>query len=138
MRFSLKSYGALLALILFLASPAGAQQAETRRGVTPEDYYAFEFLRDPRISPDGKLVAYVVQTIDRKQNRRNSSIWLATTDGSRPPWQFTTSPQSSTSPQWSPDGQSLAFLSSRPTTTDGAAQSEGASAASNRPKNQIY
>ncbi|HVG35170.1 MAG TPA: S9 family peptidase [Pyrinomonadaceae bacterium] len=140
MRISLKSYGTLLALILFIASPVVAQpqqSAATRRGVTPEDYYAFEFLREPRISPDGKLVAYVLTTIDRKQNRRNSSIWLATTDGTRAPWQFTTSPQSSTSPQWSPDGQSLAFLSSRPTATDGATQTEGAGS-SNRPKNQIY
>src|SRR5207237_118553 len=80
---------------------------------TPEDYFAFEFASDPNLSPDGKLVAYVVTKIDRAQNRRNSSIWMAATDGSRAPWQFTTSPQSANSPRWSPDGKSLAFLSSR-------------------------
>jgi dipeptidyl aminopeptidase/acylaminoacyl peptidase len=37
------------------------------RGVTPEDYFAFEFISDPNISPDGKLVAYVVTKIDRAQ-----------------------------------------------------------------------
>nr|MBA3806675.1 hypothetical protein [Acidobacteriota bacterium] len=63
MRVSLKSYGAL-ALVLFITSTCWAQQSETKRGITPEDYYAFEFLREPRISPDGKLVAYVVTTID--------------------------------------------------------------------------
>jgi dipeptidyl aminopeptidase/acylaminoacyl peptidase len=76
----------------------------------PEDYFAFEFISDPNISPDGKLVAYVVTKIDRAQNRRTSSIWMAASDGSRAPWQFTTSPQSSSSPRWSPDGKSVAFL----------------------------
>src|SRR6185369_5825967 len=93
------------------------------RGITPEDYFAFEFLSDPHISPDGKLIAYVVTKIDRAQNRRNSAIWLAAADSARAPWQFTTSPQSATSPRWSPDGRSLAFLSSRPS-ADAGAQTE--------------
>ncbi|HET6893606.1 MAG TPA: S9 family peptidase [Pyrinomonadaceae bacterium] len=103
-------------LLLCVASLviAAAAQTSQRRGITPEDYYAFEFVSDPQISPDGKLVAYVVTKVDRAQNRRNSYIWMVATDGSRAPWQFTTSPQSSTSPRWSPDGGSLAFLSSRP------------------------
>ncbi len=49
-------------------------------------------------------------TVDQRQNRRLSQIWLAATDGSRPPRQFTTSPQSANSPRWSPDGTSIAFL----------------------------
>lgn len=101
------------ALVLAASLVSSAQQSP--RGITPEDYYAFEFISDPQISPDGKLVAYVITKVDRAQNRRNTAIWMATTDGSRAPWQFTTSPQSSNSPRWSPDGKWLAFLSSRPT-----------------------
>src|SRR5262249_39640102 len=99
-------------LLLGMAvKPAPAQQT---RGVTPEDYFAFEFLSDPHISPDGKLVAYVVTKADRAQNRRNSAIWMVAADGSRAAWHSTPSPQSTPSPRWSPAGRSLAFLSPRP------------------------
>ncbi|MBA3568893.1 MAG: PD40 domain-containing protein [Pyrinomonadaceae bacterium] len=103
----------VLALCLSIFYVSLAQQPVSR-GITPEDYYSFEFVGDPQISPDGKLIAYIVTKVDREQNRRTTSIWMAATDGSRPPWQFTTSPQASSSPRWSPNGRWLAFLSSRP------------------------
>src|SRR5919199_5765122 len=119
----------ILLLVLLPFVKAESQGEGRRRGITPEDYYSFEFLSDPRISPDGKWVAYVVTTIDQRQNRRQSNIWVAAMDGSQPPRQLTTSPQSSNSPRWSPDGQYLAFLSSRPT----GSESQNAPSASTSP-----
>ena len=124
------------ATLLFCCCVAVSVRAQTPRGITPEDYFSFEFASDPNLSPDGKLVAYVVTKIDRAQNRRNSSIWMVPTDGSRAPWQFTTSPQSANSPRWSPDGKSLAFLSSRP--AENTPAPAAASAPAEQPRNQVY
>src|SRR5437867_3460582 len=130
------AFRCLFGLLLCLACSVSTVFAQAPRGITSEDYFAFEFISDPNISPDGKLVAYVVTKIDRAQNRRNSSIWMVATDGRRAPWQFTTSPQSSNSPRWSPDGKSLAFLSSRPAETTSAAGA--ASTPAEQPRNQVY
>src|ERR1044072_2433907 len=114
MKMLLKGALAVSLLLSCAAAPSPAQVAPKQRGITAEDYYAFEFLSDPRLSPDGRWVAYVVTNVDQRQNRRLSQIWLAAEDAGPPPRQFTTSPQSSSSPRWSPDGRTLAFLSTRP------------------------
>ena len=129
--FRSKTVALLCCLLIFCALNASIGQAQSLRGITPEDYFAFEFISDPNISPDGKLVAYVVTKIDRAQNRRNSSIWMVATDGNRPPWQFTTSPQTSNSPRWSPDGKSIAFISSRAETTASAGSAD-------QPRSQVW
>ena len=42
----------------------GAEARAQTRGVTAEDFFAFESASDPRISPDGSSVAFVVTTMD--------------------------------------------------------------------------
>ena len=123
------NHSARLRAFVLVLCVVPAVLGQALRGITPEDYFSFESLSDPHLSPDAKLAAYVVTKVDRAQNRRSSSIWLVATDGATPPRQFTTSPQSANFPRWSPDGQSLAFLSSRPgpDTTTGE-----------QPRSQIY
>ena len=106
------------AATLCLSSLPAAGQS---RGITPEDYFAFKTVNDVQLSPDGSMIAFVVGTVDQKQNRRYSAIWTIPADGSREPVLLTTAVQSSTNPRWSPDGRVVAFLSARPVPGEPAA-----------------
>jgi dipeptidyl aminopeptidase/acylaminoacyl peptidase len=79
----------------------------------PEDVYALTSVSEPRISPDGRRVAYVVNRIDREANAYRGAIWIAPLDASEEPRQFTSGERRDGSPRWSPDGQWLAFVSNR-------------------------
>jgi dipeptidyl aminopeptidase/acylaminoacyl peptidase len=81
--------------------------------LTPEDLYDLRFAADPRISPDGTRVAFVLRVIDREANDYRSHIWIVPFDGSRPAEQFTFGARQDASPRWSPDGRWLAFTSDR-------------------------
>ena len=107
-------------LAIFVAMSCAAMAAG-KRGLQPDDFFSVEVPADPQISPDETMVAFTISAIDRKANRRRSEIWLAPIDGSRQPWPITNA-ESSTSPRWSPDGQSLAFLSARHDSQTGALQ----------------
>jgi dipeptidyl aminopeptidase/acylaminoacyl peptidase len=79
----------------------------------PDDVYALTSVGEPRLSPDGRLVAYVVSRIDGEANAYRSAVWVAPLDGSVEPRQFTSGERGDASPRWSPDGRWLAFVSSR-------------------------
>src|SRR5581483_7410726 len=82
-------------------------------GMQPRDVYELVNASDPRISPDGTRIAYVVTAIDEEPSEYRSAIWVTAFDGSSEPVQFTSGERRDTSPRWSPDGRWLAFTSSR-------------------------
>lgn len=92
---------------------AASLHAQSGKAVDPADIANLKRVEAPRISPDGSLVAYVVETPVAAGAHRDAHIWLAATDGSVPARPFVLSGGADTDPRWSPDGASIAFLSDR-------------------------
>jgi len=100
-------------LTLILASTAVLMAQPARRPLKLDDVARLREARDPQISPDGQWVAYVVSTLDVKEDKTDSHVWVVSFDG-KSERQMTRGPESDSSPRWSPDGKYLSFTSSRP------------------------
>ena len=88
-------------------------QSPARRPIKIEDMHAFHDVRDVQISPDGKWVAYTVNSVDVAADKSDTDVWMASWDGKQQV-RLTSSPESENAPRWSPDGRYLSFLSGRP------------------------
>ena len=49
--------------------------------ITPETLYDFQFVSNPRFSPDGKHLAFVVQQADKENNTYKGDLYLLTDAG---------------------------------------------------------
>ena len=87
-------------------------QAAQPRPLAAQDLFALRRIGSPVVSPDGEWVAYTITTLLEKQDRSETRIWMAPAAGGEA-LPLTAEGVSSSSPQWSPDGRWLGFLSAR-------------------------
>ena len=106
----MKTYKLTCAFVLLCALSLSAQ---TPRPMNYDDVMAIKTVGSTAISPDGKQVAYTLSSADMKENERRTEIWMVATNGGNA--RRFTSGKSDAAPQWSPDGQGLAFISTRGT-----------------------
>jgi dipeptidyl aminopeptidase/acylaminoacyl peptidase len=119
------------ALALQAAAPAPAAPAQ--RLLTVDDQLALRAVADPHLSPEGRWVAYTVETADLAKDRTQTDVFMvpfvaaapgatAARGGAAPggpgaaaatPIRLTAGDKSAGSPRFSPDGRYLAFLSAR-------------------------
>ncbi len=104
---------------LFLAASATAGQAQrsdptAAEGWSPDLSMQYKAVRQTEMSPDGKLIAYVVRepVMEGEKSEYLSHIWIVSSDGETNV-QYTHGEESCSSPAFSPDGAYLAFTSSR-------------------------
>lgn len=83
------------------------------RPLTVDDIVSAKNPADCQISPDGRLIAYAVVDVAYSGKLPPSSVWLSPVDSGEPARRITFGPHHDSSPRWSPDGRTLAFLSDR-------------------------
>src|SRR3954469_1946298 len=90
-------------LTLLLVAPLAAAP----RLITESDLYAFRWLADPRIAPDGSEVVYTLVSVNARHDGYDTSLWIVAARGGEPR-RLTGGPHDS-QPRWSPDGSRLVF-----------------------------
>src|SRR5262244_368982 len=101
----------LATLVSLVLSASGAPTA----AATAPSRYSLDLARkvvgvsSPRVSPDGRSIAFLVTKPDFEKNQNVTELWLADA-ATGDPHALTFDRRSASSPQWSPDGRSLAFL----------------------------
>ena len=101
----------IVAGFLLLVS-SGRASGQSPRPMTLVDLLDVPAVSEPRVSPGGDRLLYVVARADWKVNKRISHIWRVNADGSGTT-QLTNGGDGETSPRWSPDGRRVAFLAKR-------------------------
>ncbi|WLT32520.1 S9 family peptidase [Geothrix sp. PMB-07] len=100
----------LIPALLIAALPVAS--AAEKRAFQIEDLYRIKGVQHLALSPDGAKLAFEVSSQDLKAATRNTQIWVLDVASGQSK-QLTYSGKSDTAPQWSKDGKTLYFLSSR-------------------------
>ncbi|MBE3112867.1 MAG: S9 family peptidase [Acidobacteria bacterium] len=112
MKKVLLSFCLLFLGVLISAPIVLSGQSATLKPIAFDDFIRIKRVTDLQLSPDGTSIAYVVTVMDKAANRGASDIWLVPARGGEPR-RLTSSPAADMNPRWSPDGRTIAFISTR-------------------------
>jgi dipeptidyl aminopeptidase/acylaminoacyl peptidase len=90
---------------------ARVDEKSGERPLRPEELADRVVPSDPRIAPDGSRVAFSADPVGRNEEKKRSTLWLATADGSAR--KLTAGTANDRDPRWSPKGDRLLFISNR-------------------------
>jgi len=102
-----------LALLASLLTALPAVSFPGDRLWTSDDVLGLRVVSDPQVSPDGRFVAYVVESLNGEKDAYQTDVWLVPATGGEAR-ALASSPVGDDTPRWSPDGRFVAFLSERP------------------------
>jgi dipeptidyl aminopeptidase/acylaminoacyl peptidase len=111
----LRSYSSTL-LVTALALITMNARAQSKPTITLDEFMNATDILGAKISPDGSAAVIAVSAPDWQQNRFKEDLWLWTRQSGTVVG-LTHSGHDS-SPQWSPDGRMIAFVSDRPVSID--------------------
>ncbi len=94
---------------LFLTVFSGAVLAQRAVPFNIEELLKVRRVGDPRVSPDGRRVAFTIGDVDFDANRVVTHIYVMPLGGGAMK-QLTSGDRSATAPRWSPDGKKIAYV----------------------------
>ncbi len=97
-----------LALLVACAAPIFAQ----KQPFDVQSMLKLSRISEPQLSPDGKLVAFTVQTVDLDKNTKPKQIYVVALNGGLPR-QITHDGTDNERPRWSPDSKQIYYVSNR-------------------------
>jgi dipeptidyl aminopeptidase/acylaminoacyl peptidase len=97
---------------MLIIAPQSGIAGEGKRAFDIADYYRTASVGPPVVSDDGKKVAFTVTRYELETGTSWSEIWMMDADGGRLR-QMTAGRHRDASPAFSPDGESLLFVSDR-------------------------
>ncbi len=80
---------------------------------TIDESLNLEAARNPKISPDGRLIVYEINKPNWQENAFETQLWLASATKAFSPFALTNSKKNSSNAQWSRDSKFIAFTSDR-------------------------
>jgi dipeptidyl aminopeptidase/acylaminoacyl peptidase len=96
-------------LLALLLAPALLAQ---KRPLDVQTLLKIARIGDPVLSPDGRQVAFTVQTVDLEKNTKPTQIYVVPVEGGTPR-QLTFEGATNERPRWSPDSHQIYFVSDR-------------------------
>jgi len=106
------TFTVILTFLLISFSFVSAQEQSTLRSIKVDDHFKIKRVGSPRLSLDGKWVAFTVSTTNLEKNESKTRIWKIPVEGSEA-IPMSAEASSSSLPKWSPDGKYFSFLSAR-------------------------
>ena len=99
-----------IAALCLLAGPLAAQSGTRTPDI--DGLLSLRAIGTPRLSPDGRHVAYLLTSTDWKNDRFAAQLWIQAADSGEAR-QLTRRDDGVNQPRWSPDGTWLAFAGTR-------------------------
>ena len=102
----------IASLCMLALATLDASAATSKIPFTFDAMMRLQRIDDPQLSPDGKTVAFTVQSIDLPNNTKPTEIYTVPVDGDSPQM-ITHEGSSNARPRWSPAGKRIFFISNR-------------------------
>jgi dipeptidyl aminopeptidase/acylaminoacyl peptidase len=113
-----------LSVVAMFVLVAAVAQAAGEKKITIEAALAVKDVGGPQWSPDGRWIAFTISEWNKKEDRRDSHIYIISAGGGQPV-RLTNGERGESAPQWSPDGTRIAFLANRDTAAQATAGQGG-------------